>query len=372
MRFLIVNTDYDGFMRGFYADRPGLAAASHAEQMRERFGTLFGMADFYSEALRDLGHEAEDLIVNLAPAQKAWAQENGVPFCTGWRLRMQPSRFGCAMPRLQPDDGWIQDILAAQVERCKPDVFYCMCIETLGTDFIRRIRPHIRLAVGQHAAPHSKLDISGYDLMLSSLPNYVDYYRRQGMRAEPFRLGFARRIAGRLQAGEKRHDVAFVGGLGSFHADSTALLEKICGRFQTRIWGYGVQTLPRRSVIRQCHGGPLWGLDMYQAYRDARIVFNRHIGIAENYANNLRLYEATGVGSLLLTDHKQNLPEIFQPGVEVAAYKNDGECLELIEHYLAHADEREKVAATGQRRTLTEHTYHNRMAELCGILAKYL
>ena len=40
---------------------------------------------------------------------------------------------------------------------------------------------------------------------------------------------------------------------------------------------------------------------MYKILGRSKISFNRHINTAENNANNMRLYEATGMGSLLLT-----------------------------------------------------------------------
>jgi spore maturation protein CgeB len=112
---------------------------------------------------------------------------------------------------------------------------------------------------------------------------------------------------------------------------------------------------------------------MYQAFRDARIVFNRHSNTADLHtANNLRLYEATGVGSLLLTDFKPNLSDMFEVGKEVVAYRNAEECAELAAYYLAHDAEREAIAAAGQRRTLREHTYAQRMRELVEIIGKYV
>ena len=44
--------------------------------------------------------------------------------------------------------------------------------------------------------------------------------------------------------------------------------------------------------------------------------------MAKSYANNMRLYEATGVGALLVTDWKENLGEMFEPGKEVVAYRS--------------------------------------------------
>src|SRR5688500_20005103 len=86
----------------------------------------------------------------------------------------------------------------------------------------------------------------------------------------------------------------------------------------------------------------------------------------------MRLYEATGVGTMLLTDWKKNLPELFEPGVEVVAYRSTAECVELVEDYLARDEEREAIAKAGQKRTLCEHSYYHRMHELTDILNRYL
>ena len=79
---------------------------------------------------------------------------------------------------------------------------------------------------------------------------------------------------------------------------------------------------------------------MYRLLRDARISLNRHIAEAEGHANNMRLYEATGVGSLLLTDEGSNLAELFEPGREVVTYAGVDDLVEKARHYLAHEDER--------------------------------
>ena len=46
MNFLIVNTDYTEFLRGLYAEFPGLEAQPYGEQMHVRSRSLFGVADF--------------------------------------------------------------------------------------------------------------------------------------------------------------------------------------------------------------------------------------------------------------------------------------------------------------------------------------
>jgi len=70
-------------------------------------------------------------------------------------------------------------------------------------------------------------------------------------------------------------------------------------------------------------------MEMFRVLRAARIVLNRHIRVAEDNANNMRLHKATGVGSLLLTDEKTNLPELFEPGAELVTYADENELVEL-------------------------------------------
>lgn len=99
------------------------------------------------------------------------------------------------------------------------------------------------------------------------------------------------------------------------------------------------QEIPRYAVVTKVRLGDL----MYQVLHNSKITLNRHIDIAEIYANNLRLLEATSVGTMLLTDWGLDLHAMFEPGKEIVAYRSPQECLELINYYLTHDDEREPL-----------------------------
>ena len=111
---------------------------------------------------------------------------------------------------------------------------------------------------------------------------------------------------------------------------------------------------------------------MFRVLGESRITINNHISIAENYANNMRLFEATGMGCLLITDRKSNIGDMFEPGEEIVCYDSPEECLELITYYREHESERTRIAAAGQRRTLSEHSYHSRTAELARLFTEHL
>jgi spore maturation protein CgeB len=109
---------------------------------------------------------------------------------------------------------------------------------------------------------------------------------------------------------------------------------------------------------------------MFQILSESKITLNHHGDVAP-YANNMRLFEATGMGTLLITDWKLNLTEMFEPGREVVTYHTFEECAERIVYYLEHEKERDEIAKAGQQRTLREHTYYHRVQELVDLVRKY-
>lgn len=372
MKFLIVNTDYPKFLRSLYAKHADLEKRSYDEQMRVRVASLFGVANFYSSNLRTLGHDARDVYANNEYMQRAWAREKGIRLSINplRRFHIQRQRFPWLGLAREPK--WIYEILAAQIKHFKPDVILNQSIG-LSSKFFREVKPYARLLIGQHAAPLPEwLDLSVYDLIISSLPNLVNLFRRGGLSSEFHRLGFETTILERLGEEEKTKPVTFVGSLFRAHASRRKWLDHVCRHVEVEVWGGDAYGFSEESAVFSYRKGTAWGLDMYRILQSSLITLNHHIDVAECYANNLRLYEATGVGTLLITDRKENLREMFEPGKEVVAYRSPQECVELIQYYLEHDDERVAIASAGQQRTLREHDYYHRMQEMVDIVRKYL
>jgi len=359
VKILIVETYYPAFLRSFYSERPGLERRPYAEQWRALMDQCFGVADFYSTNLVRLGCEATEVVANAQALQLCWAREHGLAL--GYRVTRRRGPGGIPVPWVSKS--WIYPVLRAQIQAFRPDIVHIQ--DPAGTDpaFLRDIRPHARRITGQIASPYpSRADFRGYDLMLSSMPHFVETFRKAGIRSELFHLGFEHTVLRRLRPAAPR-DVVFVGSLSRLHKERIQFFETLARRRPVEWFGHGVEQIARGSPLRACYRGPAWGLAMYEALAGARIALNHHIDVAGRYANNMRLYEATGVGALLLTDWKENLPRLFEPGKEVAAYRTVEECLDLMEQYLAREDERAAVAKAGQARTLRDHTYEQRMRE---------
>jgi spore maturation protein CgeB len=362
VRVLVVDTYYDAFLERHYEERAGLAAQSYAEQFRALMDRRFGTSDAWSHALGAAGHEARTVVANCVPLQACWADEDGAARLPRLRTRL-PGRLGIAAGERLP-----QEIAFAQARGF--DVVLCQDMGFFERRDLDRLRANGALVAGQIASPAPDRErLGGYDVIFTSFPHFVDRFRADGLDAEYLPLAFDERLLDVLPASDRSRAVTFVGGVHPrVHAAGTALLEQLAERVPLEVWGYGADELAPESPLRKAHRGEAWGLDMYRLLAESRIVVNRHIDVAEGHANNMRLYEATGAGALLITEAADNLHELFQRGREVVTYADADQLVEQIEHYLRHDDERQAIAAAGRRRTLTEHTYTRRAERLAALL----
>lgn len=373
MRVTIVNVDYTGFLAGLYEDYVDRGVESYADRLATRAETLFGVADFYSSNLRSLGHPTTDLYANNEMLQRAWAAEHGLRLrrdrpavppagATGWR-RLRPSR---ARP-------WLTDVLEAQIEEADPDVVLNQAMDSIDASTLRRPMRRDALLVGQHAATalHPR-QIAGYDLGLSSWKPTLASFREAGMPAHLHRLGFEPRVLEVLEPPTASIDVSFVGSFSPVHSSRIAWLETLCDAVpELQVFAPDLQHVPPASPIHSRWRGPAYGRRMYAILRDSRVTLNHH-GDVGPYANNLRLFEATGAGALLVTDAKRDLHEILSPGEEVVTYRDDREAAEVLVDVLSDEPRRRRIAAAGQARTLSDHTWEQRMRELVDLLAGHL
>lgn len=373
MKIAVFDTYYARFLSQFYADNPALLNSSSAEQTNALLATAFGTSDFYSRHLTEFGCEVIDIIGNCVPLETAWAGEHDVPF-NKWAIKL-PHRF-FRVPGIGP---WLSglpgllEIAIARVKHFKPDVLYCQDLSFFSPAALAELRSFVPLIVGQIACPlPPESFLKPYDLILTSFPHFVPRFREMGIKSEYFRIGFDTRVLEIIGSVKRDIPVSFVGGISRHHGKAIPLLEHLAETTPIAFFGYGADGLPASSPIKRRHKGEVWGPDMYRALARSRMTINRHINVAESNANNMRLYEATGVGSMLITDKKDNLGDLFEIGKEVVTYASQQEASELVQYYLNHPAEAEAIARAGQARTLREHTYRHRMQELVPILERHL
>lgn len=368
---LIIDTYYPGFLKDWYIKHPELRNTTYGTQQKALLSACFGTSDYYSFNLKKMGYRVEDIIVNDENLQRQWAKENGLSAsASGIFSKIKMFSY---IHRFVGRPKWVQEIALAQIKAIKPDIIYMQDLSILNTDTLLEVKKLCKLLVGQIACPlPAEKNLRQFNLILTSFPHYVDRFRKMGIDSEYFKIGFEPRIIEKIGEHERIFEVGFIGSFSPHHNKGTKLLEKVASKIPLHIWGQGINYLSPVSPLRKNYHGEAWGLQMYKILAETKIIINRHIDVAENYANNMRLYESTGMGAMLITDKKDNLNDLFKVGQEIISYENAMDLTKKIEYYLKHDEKRRIIAKKGQKRTLSEHTYKIRMKELIAILNKYL
>ncbi|HVV27178.1 MAG TPA: glycosyltransferase [Rhizomicrobium sp.] len=390
MRILILSTDYERFIRAEYAAHPGMETAPYSSQYRFRNESLFGTADFYSSNLRQIGHDAEEIYVNNRWLQYAWAREHGMdidapappsvtPDETAPQVRRASPLVDAAKSVLRPlarkvgvagMPRWEASILRRQIEVLRPDIILNQSVDYVGSEFLKKFRKPGRLIIGQIASPLPQSEnYSAYDFMISSLPNFVTKFRAQKVPAALNRLAFETSLLEKLSPAPARDiPLSFVGSLSPDHAKRIEWLEYMATHTPVKVWGTGIERLARSSPLWNCYQGEAWGRGMYDVLRRSHVTLNLHIDLAENMANNMRLFEATGMATALLTDQKENLSDLFIPGEHLLAYRSPEDCANQALTLLSDKERAAAIGLAGQRHVLAHHSYLLRVKEIMDLV----
>jgi Glycosyl transferases group 1 len=159
-------------------------------------------------------------------------------------------------------------------------------------------------------------------------------------------------------------EVAFVGNLLQPPVEDLALarrrfhlLSAVCERFDLKIWG------PQGDTRAASVWGDRCPIIRWPAYNEelVKICQSSDIMLGINTINTVPLYFSNRTyltlasGGFHLTHYVPELEKMFTNGEHLVWYHDDGECLDLIDHYLQRPEERRRIAAAG--RTWVQERY---------------
>ena len=178
---------------------------------------------------------------------------------------------------------------------------------------------------------------------------------------------------------EPKHDVVFIGKYKIHESDTTLFredgqrrdeaLQAVASLCEGRGWRFALfgHGWDRHPSLSRYAGGLLSHADMIRTYHESRIVLNPGWTADEGDPGpqtKLRHFEVPGCGAFQLTNENPELAELFEPGVEIAFYRDDAELCERVTHYLSHDAERRHIAANAYARAHREHTLDHRVRDL--------
>ncbi|MBU5638028.1 glycosyltransferase [Geomonas sp. Red69] len=343
MKFLQILTFYPVYLNHFYNSRPGLAQQPYEIQLEALFQDGFGASHVFAPYLKGAGYDSRMLIVNCEPLQRQWLAEQG------------------ELAMAQRPDLTVHEVAAKQVEAFRPDIFYTSDPILFDSGFVRALSYRPAMVFGWRASSvPEETDWSEFDLIISNFEFSLELAKKRGARATRFFMpGFPPHVAKVVAAEEKRYDVVFTGQVSEAHHRRRAVLNELCaaaGRGNFSLDCFIPEPLEgfAPGIVQHNHGA-VWGMDMFRTLRRGRIALNVQCDMGSEQAGNMRLFEAAGSGSFLLTDYQANISRYFEPGRELETYASPGELAEKVRYYLEHPEAREEIARRGQQRCLAEY-----------------
>lgn len=414
-------------MTSFYSKDPQLALSSYQQQQQLLFEGAYMYSNTFSNEMRKIGHWAEEIVYDLKPLQTMWMKEKKIKFTEkDWKNTAVISQLSY----FQPDIVFFQDIhslpydLRASLKQLIPSIKKIIIFRGFpGTDYklFKELSLADLLLVGSpilinqcknkgldpHLIYHSFdtsilkklkpidnkfnftfIGSSGYgyeahrhryQMLLNLLKQtqielWVDEPREKKSLKQQIYMLIAELLKNSLiycppDILEKLNDSSFL---------PSKIKKLISEEIDKRSLGYKKvsNTNPFQHPLGQLFpdrcNPPVFGLEMFQTMHQSKVVLNRHSIPAKGSVDNIRLFQATGIGTCLLTDTGDNMSDLFEVDREIVTYSSFEECCEKASYLLKHENVRQQIAEAGQKRTLKDHSASVRYQEINTLIQKMM
>jgi hypothetical protein len=268
----------------------------------------------------------------------------------------------------------LEEILLAQIEAHRTEVFYNIDPVRLDNAFLERLPGCVKRTIAWRAAPSGNANFQNYDLVVCNFPGILADMRKRGYRTAYFSPSHDPVMDAFAANRERPIDVVFVGGYSRHHNRRAEILNTVAAladnlqivfhldpsrlsRIAETPFGF-LPPLARHRRPRAIHSvsrPPAFGLDLYRALSQAKIVLNGAIDMAGNERGNMRCFESMGCGTLLLSDEGK-YPDGMVPDNTLITYGSSADVVAQIRRLLADGDHREAIAREGHKMVTTRYS----------------
>ena len=388
MRIAFLSSIYPAHGEKIYRENPSLKNKSSDEQIEFIRWHALSSYTRWNEYLTKRGFNVLEFHHNLPHVELQWAKEN--QFC----------------PKKENE---ILQIGVEKIKRFNPDIIFCSSANFyINSNFITELisvlpqRPKLVSWYGANCG--DERIFRNFDLTLSNSKHLAKELHKKEIHADFLQHSFEPAVLDKIKIPERRiNKLGFFGNLDTHTSDfkeRNKLLLKfsdagnslqvhgtiytpkplerlkysaIKGRHNfsrtlpglfpfeilkkwSQIDNLPPSPWPLKKTFCQKVKPPLFGQEMLQTLSNYQIAFNYHNKHTGDNACNMRLFEATGVGCCLLTDHKPDICSIFEPGLEIITYKNPSEAIDKAKYLLNNRKTAHEIAKAGQQKTFLEHT----------------
>ncbi|MGB5982124.1 MAG: glycosyltransferase [Nonlabens sp.] len=337
------------------------------KEYRERLISLrSNYSDYYTHHLNETGEwEAEEFFLHDDVFLQKVAKELYPPKSQKQKITKKIKDYVLKKP---PLDKKAQDhkIIHDYIKRFKPDVIFARS-QPLPSKFWKKFRKKALIVARLSARMPHNWHPEDFDIIYTDQPDFKTFFDLHGVKTIINDQGFDQRVYNEIQKREKKHNLTFIGGLGTQNFKKrTEFINEIAKKVDFKWWGYwwnfgsDGRTFEDFEALKKTFQGPTSGLEMYQHCSDSRICLNDYVDTSNGIGFNQRMFEIMGVGGFMLTREAPNFEKDFPKGI-FATYKNIDDCLDKIQYYLKADKEREEIAAAGHK-FISENYDYSRIA----------
>lgn len=399
MKIAFLSSIYLKHLEIIYEKYKFLEEKSYFEQYTTiRNESICSMGEWPSHFRRN-NTETIMLCLNNPFQQKAWCRENHFT------------------PKTKEIDF---EIIVEQLKRFKPthlfvfDVCYYSNFKRL--EKIENLCPSLKVKIAWYGAPVDSYNVlRKYNLVITPSVIIKEELNRNGFNCEYLSHAFEPKVLDLISKKDRKNKLCFIGSLTQgeiWHEERIKYLESFLKemdmdiyseilkpsiglKFKKKLISYrheicryiskynksnkrikyysSKKNLPiydriQKSTILNHIKPAVYGLDMMNLLSSYTLTFNMHIPLAKNFAGNMRLTEATGLGTCLLSDHKKNNKEYFGQFEEYCTYKTVSECVEKIIYLKNNTNLIKMISSELQSETLNKRSTTEQFNNLTRIL----
>ena len=405
----VININYETIFDDF--KKKNINKNNYFNLKKSFFDQSYMYCNSFSEKMVEIGNDALDIIYNFEELQNLWSLENSQNKEINLEENLSEKLFL---------------IFLDQIKFYKPEILYfkhCAPFSSNRLKYIKENNSFIKKIIFHNGFTLTNEEIKNVDIIFAALPFLKSYYLKKGVKSKLIYHYFDENILNKINRKIKKKDKAiFVGKTGSqkdknhfsrfnfiknlIHENSfyffslekdrdnrskknlkqvlrnilikntkiipNKVINNLINRFENnkliRLLKDSKKPTPEKYFLHELYPDKIYnavyGIEMFQLLSDNNFVLNIHSDESVNHCGNIRMFEATGVGSCLLTDHKQNLQDLFIPDEEVISYTSKSELISKLNYLQNNLNTVQEISKKGQERTLKNHTTKSRVEEI--------
>jgi len=351
LKIIQIESIYSEFARELYRKNPELINASFREQINAVLLSGWSGGQNIIPYLNPSLWSRHYIIPSLLPAQLRWARD--------YKLTAKSEMS-------------ISEILYRQIESVEPDVIYLSDLGSFDFSILRSLKKRPFVCAWLASRPPSGVNWEEIDLLLSGVGKIREVVKQMGVKATadfnsaapPFGV-----VCDQVDHSQKGVVVFSGSFMSNVHDDRATLFKSLARKMNgctLDIYSQNSNLFDGDSNIRTFPA--VYGSKVIETYSGYQVVVDSRadFGLGEaRYArdtSNMRIFEATRSGSMLITEYSPNLEGMFDIGREIVCYTSDEDFFGKLDFYTSPAglEEARDIALSGFHRVLSSHTIEMR------------